>query len=165
MLVLGQDPGAHEAIVRRILAGEAGQRVQGFLAKLGIESSYVMLNAFLYSVSSQQGGERHKDAPGIVEYRNRWLDALLVGTQVEAVIAFGRLADRAFRRWKATPTGQAVTVAYERLTHPTYPESVARRDPSSLAPAMKAMLVGWNCYLHRLATSVCHCEVPRALVL
>ncbi|MBD0283370.1 MAG: uracil-DNA glycosylase, partial [Thermoleophilaceae bacterium] len=36
VLVLGQDPGQHECIARRILVGEAGQRVQGFLRKLGI---------------------------------------------------------------------------------------------------------------------------------
>ena len=40
VLVLGQDPAAHEAITRRILVGEAGQRTQGFLARLGIETSY-----------------------------------------------------------------------------------------------------------------------------
>ena len=36
VLVLGQDPATHEAISRRILVGEAGQRVQGLLAKVGV---------------------------------------------------------------------------------------------------------------------------------
>ena len=53
ILVLGQDPGQHESIAHRCLVGEAGQRVQGFLWKLGIERSYVMVNAFLYSVYGQ----------------------------------------------------------------------------------------------------------------
>src|SRR5690242_12596377 len=42
ILVLGQDPAEPSQVARRILVGEAGQRVQGFLAKLGITSSYVM---------------------------------------------------------------------------------------------------------------------------
>ena len=46
VVVIGQDPGAHEAIVRRILVGEAGQRLQGFLARLGIVRSYTLVNAF-----------------------------------------------------------------------------------------------------------------------
>jgi uracil-DNA glycosylase len=46
VLVLGQDPGQHESIARRILVGEAGQRVQGSFRKLDIEHSYVMVNAF-----------------------------------------------------------------------------------------------------------------------
>ena len=50
VLVLGQDPAAHESIARRILVGEAGQRVQGLLARAGVTTSYVMLNTFLYSV-------------------------------------------------------------------------------------------------------------------
>ena len=37
VLILGQDPAQHESISRRILVGEAGQRIQGFLAKLGID--------------------------------------------------------------------------------------------------------------------------------
>src|SRR5262249_36675853 len=53
ILCIGQDPAQNEDIVRRILIGVAGHRVQGFLAKLGIDRSYVMLNAFLYSVYNQ----------------------------------------------------------------------------------------------------------------
>src|SRR5213083_1099827 len=60
VLVLGQDPAQHETIARRILVGEAGQRIQGFLAKLGIDRSYVMINTFLYAVYGQRGGERHR---------------------------------------------------------------------------------------------------------
>jgi uracil-DNA glycosylase len=50
ILIIGQDPAQNENIVRRILVGEAGQRIQGFLAKLGLDRSYVMMNTFLYSV-------------------------------------------------------------------------------------------------------------------
>jgi uracil-DNA glycosylase len=37
VLVIGQDPAQHEVLARRILIGTAGHRVQGFLAKLGID--------------------------------------------------------------------------------------------------------------------------------
>ena len=50
ILVIGQDPAQHETVVRRILVGEAGQRVQGLLAKLGVTRSYVFINTYLYSV-------------------------------------------------------------------------------------------------------------------
>src|SRR3954453_11322305 len=60
VLVIGQDPAASENIARRILVGEAGHRLQGFLAKLGIDRSYVMINTFLYSVYGQNAGEEHK---------------------------------------------------------------------------------------------------------
>ena len=58
--MLGQDPGQHESIARRCLVGEAGQRVQGLLWKLGIERSYVMVNAFLYSVYGQPRREERR---------------------------------------------------------------------------------------------------------
>src|SRR5262249_35159613 len=63
IVVLGQEPAASEAIVRRILVGVAGQRVQGFLAKLGIDLSYVMVNTFVSSVYGQSGGDKHKMTP------------------------------------------------------------------------------------------------------
>src|SRR6266508_2464581 len=144
VLVIGQDPGPHESIARRILVGEAGQRVQGFLAKLGIETSYVMVNAFLYSVYGQGGGQRHKDDPAIADYRNRWLDALLVGSGMEAVVALGGLADFAFQTWRATGSGQSVDVAYQHIRHPTYPESASAAGQKTKSEAMKEMLAGWN---------------------
>src|SRR5436309_15828919 len=53
VLVIGQDPAADENVARRILVGDAGQRVQGFLQKLGLTRSYVMVNAILYSITGQ----------------------------------------------------------------------------------------------------------------
>jgi uracil-DNA glycosylase len=108
VLVLGQDPAQHETIARRILIGEAGHRIQGFLAKLGIERSYVMVNTFVYSVFGQGRGNKHRSNPRIAKYRNRWLGALLRDGDVEAAVALGSLADRAWQAWKETPDGQAV---------------------------------------------------------
>src|SRR4249920_960600 len=94
VLVIGQDPATHEAICRRILVGEAGQRLQGFLGKLGITRSYVLVNTFLYSVYGQHGGAQHVDDPGIVDYRHRWLDTLVQRNRVEAFVTLGQLAER-----------------------------------------------------------------------
>ena len=96
VLLIGQDPAQNEAIVRRILVGEAGQRIQGFLEKPGIDRSYVMINTFLYSVYGSVSA-KNKKAAGIIDYRNRWLKALLVGQKIEAVITLGVLADEAWK--------------------------------------------------------------------
>jgi uracil-DNA glycosylase len=158
VLILGQDPGHHEAIVRRVLVGEAGQRVQGLLAKLGIDRSYVMMNTFLYSVYGQGGGVRHRDDPAIAAYRHRWLNALLVDRSVEAVVALGTLAADAFAAWKATQAGQATTVAFRAIIHPTYPE--AQRSKSK-ALATKELLQNWNAALAPLRRSIRTPDVPQ----
>src|SRR6478672_2266593 len=93
VLVIGQDPAQHETIARRILVGEAGHRLQGFLAKLGIDRSYVMVNTFLYSVYGQGGGTKHQNDAGILAYRKRWLDALVPGSQIEITVSLGELAE------------------------------------------------------------------------
>ena len=165
VLVMGQDPGAHESIARRILVGEAGQRVQGLLAKLGIETSYVMVNAFVYSVFGQGGGERHKKNPAIAAYRNRWLDALLVDADVEVVLTLGGLAAAAFEQWKATPSGQASTVPHQAVTHPTFPESASASGQTTKAEATKKLLTGWNQALEVLSGHLAHPDVERPLVL
>lgn len=163
VLVLGQDPGAHESAARRILIGEAGQRVQGFLHKLGIERSYVAVNTFLYSVYGQYGGEKHADDPQIAAYRHRWLDALVSGTGVEAVVAFGHLADGAFQTWRDTPAGAAYTGAYEHLTHPTQPEA-SSHGKAEQAAAMKALLAQYNAALQRLHDAIAHPDADIPLV-
>lgn len=111
VLVVGQDPAQHESVTRRILVGAAGQRTQGFLARLGIDSSYVMVNAFLCSVF-----------------------------------------------------GQGVEVAFQRITHPTAPESSAGGDPDRYAEAVRSMLQDWNTGLERLRPAIRHPDVGHDLV-
>jgi len=148
VLVIGQDPAQHETVTRRILMGEAGHRIQGFLAKLGIEQSYVMVNTFLYSVYGQGGGEKHRDDPKIGAYRNRWLDAVLASGKVEAVVALGSLANAAWRSYAAN--GSHSNLKYRKITHPTQPESSAGNDSSAHAAAIRALLENWNEALHVL---------------
>jgi uracil-DNA glycosylase len=164
VLVIGQDPAQHEAIARRAMVGEAGQRVQAFLAKLGIERSYLIVNAFLYSVYGQGRGEAHRDDPGIVEYRHRWLDAIVDASRIEAVIAFGGLADDAFTRWRATPGAKRFRGAYAHAMHPTAPEGVAAGDPKRLRAMMRQLLANWNRALAELHPKVRTPDVARELV-
>jgi len=149
VLVIGQDPAQHEIIARRTLVGGAGHRVQGFLAKIGIRRRYVMVNTFVYSVYGQGGGSRHKNNPEIAAYRNLWFDALLPG-KVQAVVAFGQLADGAWQAWKSTPKGSAFTGLYQAVTHPTQPESSSQGNAAKRKEATTRMLEGWNAALKAL---------------
>jgi uracil-DNA glycosylase len=144
VLVIGQDPATQETICRRILVGEAGQRMQGLLAKLGITRSYVLVNAFLYSVYGQGGGNRHIDDEGISAYRNRWLDTLAGNNALQAILTLGHLADRAYEAWKSTPAGAACGAAYANVIHPTYPESASRSGSITKAEAMQRLCDSWN---------------------
>ena len=149
VVVIGQDPGQHESIARRCMTGEAGQRVQGFLAKLGITRSYTIVNALLYSVYGQpSAGELAPIEQKIADYREKWLDALLVGQDVEVVVAFGGLAREAFESWLGPASSPRVDVEYAALYHPTYPEG------SGSPGAMKKMLDQWNTELPRLRGAI-----------
>lgn len=162
VLVIGQDPAQHETIVRRILVGEAGRRVQGLLARLGVLRSHVCINTFLYSVYGSVKA-RTRRAPALVDYRNRWLQALLAPGQVEAVLALGQGADEAWRLWLASPAAQALPpVAYAAVTHPTQPESFSRNDKAKLAAATTRLLANWNAALALLAPAVRHPDLPTA---
>jgi hypothetical protein len=154
IVVIGQDPAAHEAIARRILVGEAGQRLQGFLARLGVTRSYVLVNTFLYSVFGQGGGEKHIDDPAIAAYRNRWLDALTRSSSVQAIVSLGHLADSAYTAWKATPKGAASTAVYTTMLHPTYPDSASRTGSITKAEAFQRLCTSWNAALQKLHPAV-----------
>jgi uracil-DNA glycosylase len=156
VVVIGQDPAAHESIARRCLVGEAGQRVQGFLSRLGITRSYVMVNTFLYSVYGQGGGARHASDPAIASYRNEWFDAVMTPT-VEGVIAFGQLADKAYEMWLQTPNGKSFDgIAYATARHPTYPVSASASGQRTKAEATADMLSTWNAALKVLHPAVKH---------
>jgi hypothetical protein len=144
VLIIGQDPATHETIARRILVGEAGQRAQGLLTRLGIDRSYVFINTFPYSVFGQGGGTRHIDDLAITKYRNRWINAIVADQKVEAIITLGQLADSAYQQWRATPKGAASTAAYATVRHPTYPESASRSGQISKAEAFAKLCESWN---------------------
>jgi len=162
LLMIGQDPAQHEIIARRTLVGGAGHRVQGFLTKLGLTRSYVMVNTFVYSVYGQGGGNKHKNNADIAAYRNRWFDALLP-EQVQGVVAFGQLADLAWQQWRATPTGAGFNGVYCAVTHPTQPESSSKGNAAKKKEAITKMLHGWNTALQALSPIVTQ-DVAQPLV-
>ncbi len=158
ILCIGQDPAEHEAVVRRILVGTAGHRVQGFLAKLGLSRSYVLVNTFLYSVYGQSGGNANVNDPGIAAYRNQWLSAVLVSGGVEAVVAFGGLADRAWQAFLQGPGNTFAALTYCHVPHPTSPEG-AGGMPAQIQARTQAMLVAWNAALVTLREAVQHPDI------
>ena len=50
VLCIASDPGPTERVAGRTLVGDAGQRVQGFLTKLGLTRSYACVNAYAYAL-------------------------------------------------------------------------------------------------------------------
>ncbi len=86
-----------------------------------------MVNAF---PSSVYGQPRREDVEQLLKqtarYRKRWLDALLDGTDVRAVVAFGAIAEQVFLRWQRTASGRRFQGHFEPLTHPTMPDATAR---------------------------------------
>src|SRR5262249_16255589 len=152
VLCIGQDPGQHENVLRRILVGEAGRRVQGFLKKLGITRSYVMINALLYSVYGSNGAKFVDDA-GVAGYRNQWITGSRAPGNIQAVVTFGQMAAKSWELWKQTPAGTASHVAVQNLTHPTQPES-ATTSKTERAALTKKLLEQWNLGLQALRPGI-----------
>src|SRR3546814_522647 len=100
VLCIASDPGATERIAARTLVGDAGQRVQGFLAKLGLTRSYLLLNAFSYALIPSQAsqGDNVLSQPEQVAWRNRLLNLALT-SETQAIVAFGVQARRAVDLW------------------------------------------------------------------
>lgn len=103
-LGIASDPGPTERIAGRTLVGDAGQRVQGFLRKVGLNHSYVLVNAFAYAVhpsASNEARARLAD-PAHLAWRNHLFDAL-VGPDLQAIVAFGVNAQAALHQWQTAP--------------------------------------------------------------
>jgi uracil-DNA glycosylase len=165
VLVVGQDPAQHETIARRILVGEAGHRLQGFLFKLGIDRSYAMINTFLYCLFGQGGAAGKANVTAIVTYRHKWLDALFAHEPIEAVVALGQLADQAWTKWAATPNGSTFSPAYVKITHPTQPESAGGTSGAKHAQLIAAMLDNWNKGLQAIKPGIATPDKNRPLKL
>ncbi|MFF8288858.1 hypothetical protein ACF068_06430 [Streptomyces sp. NPDC016309] len=104
VLIVASDPGPTERIAGRSLVGNAGQRVQGFLTKLGLTRSYVCLNAWAYAVHPGQAlaMKDRLDDPAQKQWRNTVYDRATDAT-LQAVVAMGFMAREAVRLWTTRP--------------------------------------------------------------
>lgn len=139
VLIIGQDPAADENVARRILVGDAGQRVQGLLAKLGLTRSYVMVNTSLYCIFGQFDAElkAFTDLPQVAQWRNQLLTAL-AGPNIQAILAMGQAAQHVVDTW---PGAAAFTAAGRifKMLHPTArPEPSVKKDWSTHLAAIGA---------------------------
>jgi uracil-DNA glycosylase len=100
VLCVASDPGPTERIAGRTLVGDAGQRVQGFLVRLGLTRSYLCLNAFSYALIPSHGsaGATIVRNAELTTWRNQVFDAAKT-PDLQAVVAFGRLAQKAVALW------------------------------------------------------------------
>lgn len=128
VLCIASDPGPTERIAGRSLVGNAGQRVQGLLAKLGLTRSYVCLNAWAYAVHpSRASAERERLADlAQLGWRNELYDAV-TGPKLQAIIAFGGMAQEAASLWSGRPS-----VELREVPHPS------TRDETKLLEAWRA---------------------------
>lgn len=130
LLCIASDPGPTERIACRTLVGDAGQRVQGFLTKVGLTRSYVLVNAFAYALLPSRAT---RATPILSEPQHRtWRNTLLgkvTGRSLQAVVAFGAQARAAVQLWDDVPD-----VPVLRVPHPS------SRDASKLVTEWRAAI-------------------------
>ncbi len=116
VLCIASDPGPTERIAARTLVGDAGQRVQGFLAKIGLTRSYTCFNAFAYALFPSTAASNVTamlQDPAHRAWRAEQYGAA-VGPSLQAIIAFGVNAQQAVALWDSAPHVPVV-----RIPHPS----------------------------------------------
>lgn len=129
VLCIASDPGPTERIAGRTLVGDAGQRVQGLLSKLGLTTSYVCVNAWAYAVHPSKAPNAVRqalDEPRQRDWRNELYDAV-TGPELQAIMAFGYMAQDALEQWSGRPS-----VKVHELPHPS------SREPKKLLDKWRA---------------------------
>ena len=117
--------------------GDAGQRVQGFLAKLGLTRCYVLVNAYAYALLPSKAPEARAllESPDHLSWRNQLYD-MSPARQLEAIVAFGAEARAALgcgRRARTSPSsGSRIRAA---ATARGWSPSGGRRSPRCARPS------------------------------
>lgn len=138
ILCVASDPGPTERIGNRALIGNAGQRVQGFLGKIGITRSYVCLNGFIYALhpSSLSAGITLLSDPAHTTWRNK-VFRKATGPGLQAIVAFGEIAKKAVSLWP----GKGSVPVFETY-HPSYryDESKLTADWNRVVTALRGIV-------------------------
>jgi hypothetical protein len=150
VLGIASDPGPSECLpfARRALIGDSGQKTQGFLAKLGLARSYVLVNGFAVALRPSQkskGLAVLKNNAAVRAARHALYEGLLAGGQLQAIVAFGGVAHAAYDLWAASnPAVQAIPVF--KLAHPAAVDRTASGQDQALT--------GWRDAVTTLRTIV-----------
>jgi uracil-DNA glycosylase len=139
VIIVGQDPAADENIARRTLVGTAGQRLQGYLRKLGLTRSYVIVNSLLYSIVGQFDTQMRSfvDQPAVSAWRNQLFDALLTPS-TEAILAFGNGAKHVVSKWPGAAALKAQGRVFELIHMTAQPTSAVLTNWSGKLAAIAA---------------------------
>jgi hypothetical protein len=135
LLGIASDPGPTERIACRTLVGDAGQRVQGFLAKLGLTRSYALVNAYAYALLPSKAPEARPllSEPEQLRWRNELYTAI-TGPALQAIVAFGAEARAALELWSPRPDVPAFT-----LPHPSsHDDARLVRERGEALPHLRA---------------------------
>ncbi len=136
ILCIASDPGPSECLpfARRTLIGDSGQKTQGFLAKLGLTQSYVLVNAFAVAMRPSQktkGLQVLKTNVAIMASRHALYNNLLAGGGLQAVVAFGDVAQTAYDLWAASNAAVKAVPSF-RLAHPAAVDRTGSGNDASL---------------------------------
>jgi len=135
VLAVGQDPATDEILAGRAFVGDAGQHAQDFLRKIGITSSYLMVNTVLYGIQTANLTDAVVTDPALATYRNHLLDyAKSTNPGLTLVLAFGSRAQTAVANW---PGASGLYVV--NLYHPS---------------AQTGLAANWNTHLPDAAAHV-----------
>lgn len=160
VMIIASDPGPTECLpfVRRPMVGDAGQRVQGFLAKLGLNRSYVLVNAYAYAmrpsfvkkgwgekilnenVGLEPGSAQLKEFQQITNWRHELFTRIARGSKLQAIVAMGGNARPAYQRWiKSLPANDPIRkIPVFNVQHP----SAVDRNPGG--PRPDTAIAGWQ---------------------
>jgi uracil-DNA glycosylase len=115
LLCIASDPGPTERIAGRTLVGDAGQRVQGFLSKLGLTRSYTCVNAYAYALlpSRSMSAIPILSETEQLSWRNE-LFSMIIGPELQSIVTFGLQARIAIEQWTTAPA-----VMIKKVPHPS----------------------------------------------
>jgi uracil-DNA glycosylase len=115
LLCIASDPGPTERIAGRTLVGDAGQRVQGFLSKLGLTRSYTCVNAYAYALlpSRSMSAIPILSETEQLSWRNE-LFSMIIGPELQSIVTFGLQASIAIEQWTTAPA-----VMIKKVPHPS----------------------------------------------
>lgn len=137
VLVVGQDPSTDEILAQRNLVGDAGQKLQRLLNKLGLTRSYVMLNSFVFGIKGQFDAEMEdiaQESP-ILAYRHHLFDRVAATNALQAIFAFGKAARTCLDLWPGHVAFQII-----EFTHPSAPDNLTLPNWNAHLAAAQALV-------------------------
>ncbi|MCA9522600.1 MAG: hypothetical protein KC609_16595 [Myxococcales bacterium] len=164
VLVLAQNYSFDGFIAGRTLCGDTGQKLNDFLERLGVGSSYLFVTPYPFSPYALDDDQLRTLAatPILADFRKRVIEKVLTSNAIELVVLVGAIGQESFAPFREGFSGTVVELGdpRDRAVYAEWNEALRALEGLSFLPSEPELYVGGKTGFNNVRQAIPRGDLP-----